>query len=190
MQTEYKPFGEMDSPQSQIETSKAVNVAEPKSLIHSLFEWSPLYRFVYPATSQPSQEVTSWFKWYYILPMLFVFFYVLILAESIADSRRTNIDKTVESHEKFTTIDDEDDPKTKGIRTKMINMERHHDVKTRMETYTKHIKSIFGSDPLYIQLSAIAFGGIRTVWSAIEILYEWWIRPWIYSGVRTSGLRQ
>lgn len=188
MQTEYKPFGEMELPQSQIDASKAVNAVAPKTLIHSLFEWSPLYRFVYPAASQ---EATSWFKWYYILPMLFVFFYVITLAESIADSRRTHGDKTDGPSEKFTTINDEDDdPKTKGIRAKMINMERHNDVKTRMETYTKNIKSVFGSDPLYIQLSAIAFGGIRTVWSAMEILYEWWILPWIYSGARTTGLRQ
>jgi len=105
--TEYKPFGEMEAPLPKKEVSEISQPSrrftesggqnqsiervvegdshEKKSIIQYLLEWSPIYRFMYPTQSV---ETSSWFKWYYIVPSLFVFFYVIMLAESILDSRR------------------------------------------------------------------------------------------------------
>ena len=160
---------------------------ENKSTIQSLLEWSPLYRFIYPTQSV---EPSSWFKWYYILPALFVFFYVIMLAESILDSRRNGKrkDQKKEGMREWGIPEEEDKSQVKGILKKMDNMERHADVNRRVSFYTSEVERVLSDESLNMYLVGAWSRMVHAILSSISIVYEWWALPWVYAVSRNAGL--
>ena len=211
--TEYKPFGEMEAPLPKKDLSEVAQPSrgftesggqnqsiervvegdshEKKSIIQYLLEWSPIYRFMYPTQYV---ETSSWFKWYYIVPSLFVFFYVIMLAESILDSRRK--DKKKEgmrelSSQGFTESagdSDENHMPIKGILKKMDDMERHADVNRRVSFYTSEFERALSTESLNMYLVGAWSRIVHALLSSISIVYEWWALPFVYTVSRNAGL--
>lgn len=188
MQTEYTPFGQMRPVDDLSETRIASDTEVPSSsTIFSLeyvLSWIPFYSILYPS-SPYSITKSTWFKWYYILPALFVFFYIIALTESMLDSRR-NANKEGMHQDGDAYLQPNKTPtdtKIKGILKKLENAERYIDVNKRVSFY----KTTFELHNIHLHFARALMHGLRVSWNAWLVLYEWWILPWIYGVVRTIG---
>lgn len=168
MQTDYKPFG----------VANQLTPPEPDhpTIIQRIFNLVPFYR-------QSSEGVDfSWFKWYYVLIGIFVFCYVIMLSESISESRKTRANKS-----KAAAADKKEG--MCGIHSRPAGILKH---RTREERVTDHQKRVsfyknnLAKNELFtFDLSEMNSRLFRYIYSTVRVFYEWWLVPWGYSVIRT-----
>ena len=126
----------------------------------------------------------KWFKWYYIIPGILVFCYVVMLSESFADSRRTRKNKK-EGMRQSQSTRMEDDPKVRGIIKLQRNAERKYEAKKHVSFKTEEMKNNiwkFAGSPDSIQVYFLnllkwMLGSLSSFFIRI---YDLWILPGVY----------
>lgn len=184
MQTDYKPFG-VDNPiaaKPPIIVPKAPSVPKAPDADITMFQrflnWIPFY-----GKSSDGVNASSWFKWYYILLGVFIFCYVIMLSESVSESRRARANKlktddAVDKKEGLCGIHSQ----PPGILKNKTPEERILDHKKKVSFYKDKLArgELFAFHLNDLRLSEISEGSFSYICSSCWILYEWWILPWIY----------
>lgn len=185
MQTDYKPFG-VENPivaKPPIIAPKAPSPNTDITMFQRFLNWIPFY-----GKSSDGVNTSSWFKWYYILLGVFIFCYVIMLSESVSESRRTRTNKL-----KTNDVTDKKEglcgihSQPQGILKNKTPEERILDHKKKVSFYKDQLArcELFTFHLNDLRLSEISEGAFRYVCSSCLILYEWWILPWIYMLTRT-----
>lgn len=121
----------------------------------------------------------KWVKWYYVLPAIFVFFYIILLGESFADSRR-NRRKDAESGKNIEGMMSRSGANLGKIRGIMRREDDIRETKKRVSFQMNQYKT---------NLSGFFSNSALTIREYFVMIYEMWIMPGIYLLIRTVGLR-
>jgi len=126
----------------------------------------------------------KWFKWYYIIPGILVFCYVIMLSESVADSRRTRKDKKEGMQHNQSNLM-EDDAKVRGILKLQRKAERKYEAKKnvsfKMEEMKQNIWLFTGSsESIHGYFWNLLKWMIGSLASFFIRIYDLWILPGVY----------
>lgn len=190
---EYKPFGI----EPDIKPTPAAAADPPQSnTFQKILSWVPFYKNNSTVTNKVGEDLTSspnsfsWFKWYYILPGIFVVCYVIMLAESVAESRRSrNANKLKPT--RGTHSDEKEglcgmDGRPPGILKHKTPEERTNEYKKKVAFYKDNLNvgEWLSLRRCKTELSEMGTNVFRYICSTVWIFYEWWIFPWIYTFTR------
>ena len=205
--TEFVPFTGSDKMEYMpgMKYLNSQNGMEPGNpAAFSFSDWNPFYSanpVQNEAESNDGSWYQTWFKWYYILPGILVFCYVVMLSESVADSRRKRKEakegmqqkneSTAPRASEVSSTQINDDAKLRGIIKLQRDAERMHDCKKRVSFKVNEMKhniwKFTGSaDSVHSYLWGLSKWLFYSFSSFSVRIYQLWILPGVYAFSRSG----